>query len=368
MKVNKKEINKKAGSLMDKLKKNTSLKNVSIITESDLFNEVDDVATTAIPMINVALGGSIDGGIGRGITSIAGPSKHFKTSFALVMVAGFLNKHEDGVCLFYDNEFGAKEEYFDAYGVDTSRVIHNPFSNIEELKFDIVKQLSELENTDRVIILIDSIGNAASKKEEVEDALSEKSAADMTRAKQLKSLFRMITPQLNLKKIPLIAINHTYQTQEMFSKTIMGGGEGAIYSSNTILFVTKSKLKEGDEHTGSYFTLVANKSRYIKENVKIPITVRLNGGIAKWSGFEELAEEWGVIEKCRISRSLGYQYDSMKKGLIQVKATEIDSANDFWNLVLEETDLKQRIEAHFKLSVVKPLELEIVDETEEIAE
>ena len=54
------------------------------------------------------------------------------------------------------------------------------------------------------------MGNLASKKE-VEDAEAGKSVADMSRAKAFKSLFRMVTPHLTLKDIPLIVVNHTYK-------------------------------------------------------------------------------------------------------------------------------------------------------------
>ena len=62
------------------------------------------------------------------------------------------------------------------------RVLHTPITNVEELKFDLIKQFEELDRDDNVIVVIDSIGNLASKKE-LEDALSEKSVADMSRAK-----------------------------------------------------------------------------------------------------------------------------------------------------------------------------------------
>jgi hypothetical protein len=48
--------------------------------------------------------------------------------------------------------------------------------------------------------------------------------ADMTRAKQIKSLFRMVTPHLTMKDIPMIVVNHTYKTMEMFAKDVVGGG------------------------------------------------------------------------------------------------------------------------------------------------
>jgi hypothetical protein len=46
----------------------------------------------------------------------------------------------------------------------------------------------------------------------------------MTRAKQIKSLFRMVTPHLTLKDIPMVVVNHTYMEIGMFPKAIVGGG------------------------------------------------------------------------------------------------------------------------------------------------
>ena len=92
-------------SVMDKLKKNSKLKNTEVLSESKFFNE-KDMTPTDVPMINVALSGSIDGGLAPGLTVLAGPSKHFKTSFALIMAAAYLKQHKDAVMLFYDSEFG----------------------------------------------------------------------------------------------------------------------------------------------------------------------------------------------------------------------------------------------------------------------
>ena len=97
--------------------------------------------------------------------------------------------------LFYDSEFGSPQSYFKQFDIDTSRVLHTPITNVEELKFDMIGQLEALDRKDKVIVVIDSVGNLASKKE-MEDAINEKSVADMSRAKALKGLFRMTTPYL----------------------------------------------------------------------------------------------------------------------------------------------------------------------------
>lgn len=192
-------------SLKERLIKNSTVGFTSTLADSKVYGK-SDMIPTSVPMINVALSGTIDGGLTPGLTTIAGPSKHFKTGFSLLLVSSFLKKYPEGVVLFYDTEFGTPQSYFESFGVDLNSVVHTPITDVEQLKFDVMKQLQELKREDEVMIVIDSIGNIASKKE-VEDALNEKSVADMSRAKQLKSLFRMVTPHLTLKNIPMIAIN-----------------------------------------------------------------------------------------------------------------------------------------------------------------
>ena len=113
-------------------------------------------------MINVALSGDVDKGLTSGLTVLAGPSKHFKTSFALIMVAAYMKKYPESVVLFYDSEFGSPQAYFKTFGIDTSRVLHCPILNVEDLKFDLMKQLDGIEKSDKVIIMIDSVGNPVS--------------------------------------------------------------------------------------------------------------------------------------------------------------------------------------------------------------
>ena len=184
-------------SLLDKLKKNTTIKDSAILSKSKFFTD-KDVIPTDVPMVNVALSGSLDGGLVPGLTMLAGPSKHFKTAFALLMASSYTKKYKDAVILFYDSEFGTPQKYFETFNIDKDRVLHTPITDVEQLKHDIMVQLQELGKDDKLIIILDSIGNLASKKE-IDDSIEGKSVADMTRAKQIKSLFRMITPHLTIR-------------------------------------------------------------------------------------------------------------------------------------------------------------------------
>jgi RecA/RadA recombinase len=281
----------------------------------------------------------MDGGLTSGLTVLAGPSKHFKTSFALLMAGAYMKKHKDAVMLFYDSEFGSPQSYFTSFGIDTNRVLHTPITDVEKLKFDVVNQLEMLKRGDRVIIVIDSVGNLASKKE-LEDAINEKSVADMSRAKALKGLFRMVTPYLAMKNIPMIAVNHTYQEMGLFPKAIVSGGTGIYYSADNIWILGRQQEKTGMEITGYNFIINIEKSRYVKEKSKIPVAVSWDGGVERYSGLLDVAVAGGYVAKpsqgwyCRVDRETGE--------LVQPKVREKDTkTEEFWKPIFNGTDFKE---------------------------
>ena len=301
---------------------------------------------TQVPMINVALSGSVDGGVTPGLTVLAGPSKHFKTSFALLMAGAYLKAHPDAVMLFYDSEFGSPQSYFEQFGIDTSRVLHTPITNVEELKFDMIGQLEGLDRDDKVIIVIDSIGNMASKKE-LEDAQNEKSVADMSRAKALKGLFRMTTPYLTMKSIPLIAVNHTYKEIGLFPRDVVGGGTGIYYSADNIWILGRQQDKKGTEIQGYHFVINVEKSRYVKEKSKIPITVSWDGGVREYSGLLDCALAGGYVTK----PSNGW-YAVVDKDTGEVgPKVRYDVTNDksFWDPVFADTDFKEFLKKQYSI-------------------
>ena len=133
-------------------------------------------------------------------------------------------------------------------------------------------QLNNIERGDRLIVIVDSVGNLASRKE-VEDAIDGKSVADMSRAKQLKSLFRMVTPHLTMKDIPMVVVNHTYKEIGLYPKDIVSGGTGVYYSADNIYIIGRQQEKEGTEVTGYNFIINVEKSRHVREKSKIPVEV-----------------------------------------------------------------------------------------------
>jgi RecA/RadA recombinase len=328
-------------SLLDKLKKNSTIKETEVLNKSKFFNKKDMIQTT-VPMINVALSGSLEGGLTPGLTVFAGPSKHFKTAFSLLLAKSYLDKYEDAIVLFYDSEFGSPQSYFDSFGIDTNRVLHTPITDIEQLKFDAMSQINNIERGDHVIIIIESVGNLASKKE-VDDALEGKSVADMTRAKQMKSLFRMVTPHLTIKDIPMIVVNHTYSEMGLFPKQIVSGGTGIYYSADNIFIIGRQQEKDGTDIIGYNFIINVEKSRFVREKSKIPVEVTFEGGISTWSGLLDVALEGGFV----IKPSNGWY---SKKGQEQKVRLKDTYTKEFWMPILTSKEFREFIEGRYKMA------------------
>jgi len=346
-------------SILDKIKKNSSIKESAILSKSKFFTS-KDMIPTSVPIINVALSGQLDGGLTPGLTMWAGPSKHFKTAFSLLMAKSYLDKYEDAALLFYDSEFGTPQSYFDSFGIDPNRVLHTPLTDIEQLKQDVMQQITEVERGDHLIIVIDSIGNLASKKE-VDDALEGKSVADMTRAKAVKSLFRMVTPYLSIKDIPMIVVNHTYKEIGMFPKDIVGGGTGSYYSADNIFIIGRQQEKEGTEVVGYNFIINVEKSRYVKEKSKIPVTVKHDGGISRWSGLLDIAIESGHVVK---PTNGWYSKVDKDTGEIEEKKYRIKETDtkDFWLPIVTSESFREYVRGKYQIASGNILQDEEVEE------
>ncbi|CAM0066671.1 DNA repair protein [Vibrio phage K567] len=363
--------------LMKSMKKSSTSGYAHVLSESNFMFEKDHTRTY-VPAINIAFSGEVDGGLTSGLTVLAGPSKHFKSNLGLVGVAAYLKKYPDAICVFIDTEFGITPAYLKSQGVDPERVLHIQCESVERMKFEMANQLKDLaerkramkkgDEPDRVVFFIDSVGNVASAKE-IEDAQNESSKADMTRAKQLKSLFRIVTPYFTMLDIPCIAINHTYQTQEMYAKTVMSGGTGIMYSADTVIILGKQQEKDGKEIVGYHFIMNIEKSRFVKEKMKIPLTVTYEDGIDPFSGLLDIALQTGHVvkpsngwyQRSFVDLETGEQTVEEKK----YRAKETQAAS-FWKPIINDESFKDGVKRLYCLGQMN--EDDIMEEVESLFE
>ena len=349
--------------LMDRLKKASKIEDASILSDSNISQRT--CIDTGIPALNIVFSGRLDGGLMSGVTVICGESRTFKSVAALICAKAYLDKYDDAVLVFYDSE-GVTKKYFESVGIDPERVLHVPISDIEMLKFDMVSQLEELKRGDHAFFVIDSVGNLASKKE-TQDAIDEKSVADMSRAKSLKSFYRLITPKLNFKDIPSISISHTYKNISSFIPTdVLSGGTGILYSADTVILISRSTEKQGTEQIGWNFNMTIMKSRHSREKKKVPLTVFFNNGVNVFSGLMDMA----LVSQDVVKPSNGwYQAVDPETGEVIGNKMRLADTNthEFWDPILARPHFKQWVIDNFgignnKLLATDPIESNQVDE------
>lgn len=348
----------------------SSIKNVETLENSRTFN-IKDTIRTGVPIINAAFSGDIMGGFTTGLTVLAGESKTFKTMMSLYCLKAYQDQYPESVCLFYDCEYGVTPQYLKSFGIDSSRILHIPVKHVEELKFDMVKRLEEISMGDKVFVLIDSIGAMASKKE-VEDAVDQKSVADMSRAKAIRSLLRVITPYLTQKNLPCFMINHVMkEIGSMYPKTVIPGGTAVEYNSNSIFVITKAQEKTGTDVTGYKFTINIHKSRFVKEKSQFPFKVDMTSGINQWSGLLDMALESGHVVK----PNMGWyaKVDTETGEMIEGKYRAKDTENyEFWTSILKSKSFRQWVKNRYQYGAEvqfdKMLNLEWAENLDEMGE
>ena len=332
-----------SNALMEKILKNSPTKYTAKLSESDIFLGAE-IVPTDYPILNLAFSGDLDGGLVSGVTLVAGPTATYKSLLSLVCAKAYMDKFPDAVCIVYDSEGGMTPDYIAKQGIDIERVVHVAIDHLEMLKFDIVKQLKDINRGEHVFFIIDSIGNTASLKE-LEDAEKGESKAEMQRAKVVKGLLRMITPSLVHKNLPCIAICHTYETLEIYSKTVISGGTGLMYSCNQAFIMGKQQEKEDKELMGYNFILNVEKSRFVRQKSKFPLQVLFDEGIQKYSGMKELAVEFGYLHTgawCQI-----WDFESGK--MSEKKLRSADIPLDFYEKLVQNPEFKRQCSEKFKL-------------------
>ncbi len=296
-KTSQKKSNEFDFSKISNLIDNISKKDIISIED---FDKEKTFISTGIHVLDALLSKSIlKGGIPNNkITMIAGPKQTGK-SFISLNIARNAQKMGYNI-VWIDTEYSIEKSDFDMYGIDTSDsnkfmlIRTNIVEKIKMFMMSFLDALQKLKDTgvdvSKTIFFIDSIGMLSSEKEK-EDTLKLNVKQDMTRAKQIKSLVRLITNDLGYLNIPLVATNHVYLTQDMFPQTIVSGGEGLYYASSVILLLSDAKLKTGEEdemdlgRSGSVITAKAAKNRLAKPK-KVKFEIDYSKGINPYKGLD----------------------------------------------------------------------------------
>lgn len=265
---------------------------------------------------NYHLNAAISGDLFKGIPNnksimLSGESGAGKTFLALNLCREAQQK--SAYVIYYDTEGAIDLESVKAFGIDPKRFDHQPVSDLNTFRTSITtltKKLMEAKAskaiTPKIFIVLDSLGMLATKKE-VDDAISGNTAADMTRAKMIRSLFRIITSDLSNLGIPFVVLNHTYDSTGFIPTINISGGGGVKYATSFMLNLTKAQIKEGTVKTGIIVSVNTMKNRFARP-IPIKLHIRWDSGMNPYIGMEEyISWETCGVQKGNIISEKDYE-------------------------------------------------------------
>lgn len=220
------------------------------------FSEITEHINIGSHVLNLCMTGSVFGGIPNNrAVELMGPSGVGKT---FVMLSALRNAQSMGYyCYWYDSENAVDKKLMENFGIDTSKVWYEPCNTVESFRTSVTNLTGKLINAKRngmeipkVMVFLDSIGNLGTLKE-LNDAESGSTKEDMTRAKRIKSLFRILMTRMAEVKIPFIYSNHVYKTTDFMAAWVGSGGcltpgHKVLVDKKTMSYINIEDLKEGD--------------------------------------------------------------------------------------------------------------------------
>ena len=274
----------------------------AVVADGVAAGDTSGFIDTGSYIFNGLVSGSIKGGVpGNKITAIAGESSTGKTFFCLGMVQSFLESNPDGGVIYFESESAISKDLIENRGIDSSRMILVPVNTVQEFRTQAIQILDKYmkeKNQPPMMMVLDSLGMLSTSKE-MEDSEAGKETRDMTRAQVVKSIFRVLTLKLGKANVPLIVTNHTYDVVGAYMPTKeMGGGSGLKYAASNIIYLSKSKEKDGKEVIGNIIKAKLMKSRSAKENSEVRVRLYYDErGLDRYYGLVELGEKYGVFER-----------------------------------------------------------------------
>ena len=291
-------------SFLNDIVKDIGNEYAGLVSEGIAAGDVSSFVDTGSYLFNALVSGSIFGGLpSNKITAIAGESSTGKTFFTLSVVRHFLDSDPNAGVIYFESESAISKDMIESRNIDSSRMIIVPVVTVQEFRTQAIKIIDkylEQKKEDRkpLMFVLDSLGMLSTSKE-IEDSEAGKETRDMTRAQVVKSIFRVLTLKLGKANVPMIVTNHTYDVVGAYvPMKEMGGGSGLKYAASTIIYLSKSKEKDGTAVVGNIIKCETKKSRFTKENSKVETRLFYDErGLDRYYGLLELGEKHGVFTR-----------------------------------------------------------------------
>tara|TARA_Y200000002_G_scaffold363144_1_gene350942 strand:+ start:1639 stop:2652 length:1014 start_codon:yes stop_codon:yes gene_type:complete len=289
---------------LDNVIKDSGNEFASKVSDGVAAGDTSSFVDTGSYIFNAVVSGSLFGGIpSNKVTALAGESSTGKTFFALSVVRNFLDNNSNGGVIYFESESALSKDIIESRGIDSKRMVIFPVATIEEFRTQATRIVDKYmkepkDQRQPLMFVLDSLGMLSTSKE-MEDITNDKQVRDMTKSQLIKGAFRVLTLKLGQAGIPMLVTNHTYDVIGSYvPMKEMGGGAGLKYAASTIIFLTKSKEKDGTDLVGNIIKCESKKSRFTKEGSKVATRLFFDErGLDRYYGLLELGEKYGVFTR-----------------------------------------------------------------------
>lgn len=263
----------------------------ALLSEGGGTSQITEYIHSGNYLLNACLTGSLMKGIPNNRSvALSGESGCGKT-FLLLNMCREAQKMGYFI-IYYDSENAVDADLAEKFGINLDMLRYEPVQTVQEFRSNVTTIIDSLiekkeagMKIPKILIALDSAGNLATQKE-IDDAKAYTDKADMSRAKMMKSIFRIMMSKLGIIGGTFIFSNHIYKTLDLYSQDVQSGGQGIVYGASIILNMTKAKLKEGTEQTGIVVTAKPQKNRFCVPTV-VKFHISYQKGMNPYVGLQE---------------------------------------------------------------------------------
>lgn len=324
--------------------------------------------STGSSMLDVAVSNRPYGGIPVGrICEINGLEQSGKSLLSAHLLAETQKK--GGLAVLIDTETSVSREFFDAIGVDVSKLLYVTADSVEQIfeSMEIIIEKVRKSDKDKIVtIVVDSVA-AASTKSEI-DADFDKDGYATDKAIIISKAMRKITNMIGREKITLVFTNQLRQKMNAmpFSDpwTTSGGKALAFHSSVRIRLKSMGKIKQKVNGIDRIIGITV-RAQIIKNRMGPPLRsadfdIYFDRGIDDYGSWLKVMKENKLIKQGGAWYT--YELDSTQeevkfqsKDFVELLDTREDVRDDMYKKICKETILQ------YRSGTVDPDDIEIDD-------
>lgn len=322
----------------------SSMPVASYLHDTSAATHVKNWISTGCDALDLAISNRSNGGLPEGkIIEIFGDSGTGKSALVVSILAQ--TQKQGGLAVLIDTESAATEDFFEALGLDSSRLLYIQLEAIEDV-YDAVETIIERARKSGkdapVTIAIDSLMGCSTKMEL--EATYERQGYSTGKALINSMAMRKITNLIAKERITLIGINQIRANMNAGfggEQWVTSGGKAWAFHSSVRIRLKNIGQIDGKSDIGQKLILGRRvRAQIVKNRVGPPMRnadydFYYQSGIDNYGSWLNLMKEYSIVEQ----NGAWYSFTFVNEGTGEEQKIKFQS-KDFERLVIESPDIK----------------------------